>query len=43
MPLWKITDKGPLKVKKTQFKEEKLLEEHLEDWIAKQVDKQHPN
>ena len=35
MPLWKITDKGPLKVKETKFKEEKLLEEHLEDWIAK--------
>jgi hypothetical protein len=35
MPLWKITDKGPSKVKETKFKEEKLLEEHLEDWIAK--------
>ena len=34
MPLWKITDKGPSKVKKTKFKQEKLLEEHLEDWIA---------
>jgi hypothetical protein len=34
MPLWKITDKGPTKVKETKFKQEKLLEEHLEDWIA---------
>jgi hypothetical protein len=33
MPLWKITDKGPSKVKETKFKQEKLLEEHLEDWI----------
>ena len=35
MALWKITDKGPSKVKETKFKKEKLLEEHLEDWIAK--------
>ncbi|MBU1937155.1 hypothetical protein KKG05_07115 [bacterium] len=35
MPLWKITEKGPSKVKETKFKEEKLLEEHLEDWIAR--------
>lgn len=34
MALWKITDKGPTKVKETKFKQEKLLEEHLEDWIA---------
>jgi hypothetical protein len=34
MPLWKITDNGPSKVKETKFKQEKLLEEHLEDWIA---------
>ena len=34
MALWKITDKGPSKVKETKFKQEKLLEEHLEDWIA---------
>jgi len=34
MPLWKITDKGPSKVKETKFKQEKVLEEHLEDWIA---------
>lgn len=35
MPLWKITEKGPSKVKETKFKQEKLLEEHLEDWIAR--------
>lgn len=34
MGLWKITDKGPSKVAETRLKEEKLLEEHLEDWIA---------
>ena len=34
MGLWKITDKGPSKVPETKFKQEKLLEEHLEDWIV---------
>lgn len=34
MGLWKITDKGPQPVQKTKFKQEKLLEEHLEDWVA---------
>ena len=34
MPLWKITDKGPSKVKEIKFKQEKLLEEHMEDCIA---------
>lgn len=34
MALWKITDKGPSPVKETRFKDEKLLEEHVEDWIA---------
>lgn len=34
MTLWKITEKGPAKVKETKFKQEKLLEEHLENWIA---------
>lgn len=34
MPLWRITEKGPSRVKETKFKQEKLLEEHLEDWIA---------
>jgi hypothetical protein len=34
MGLWKITDKGPSKVEETKFKKEKLLEEHLEDWIS---------
>jgi hypothetical protein len=35
MALWKITNGGPSKVKETKFKKEKLLEEHLEDWISK--------
>jgi hypothetical protein len=34
MGLWKITDKGPTKVSETKFKQEKLIEGHLEDWIA---------
>ncbi len=34
MGLWKITDKGPIKVSETKFKQEKLLEEHLENWIS---------
>ena len=34
MPIWKITDKGPTKVAETRLKQEKLLEEKLEDWIA---------
>lgn len=34
MGLWKITDKGPTKIAETRFKQEKLLEENLEDWIS---------
>lgn len=34
MTLWKITTKGLAPVRETKFKDEKLLEEHLEDWIA---------
>lgn len=34
MGLWKITSKGPLKVAESSAKQEKLLEENLEDWIA---------
>jgi RecB family endonuclease NucS len=34
MGLWKITDKGPQAVHETKFKQEKMLEEHLEDWIC---------
>lgn len=34
MGLWKITEKGPEKVVETVFKSEKLLEEHLENWIC---------
>lgn len=34
MGLWKITDKGPFKVKETKFSQEKLLEENLENWFS---------
>lgn len=34
MPIWKITPDGPVKVAETKLKQEKLLEEHLEDWIV---------
>lgn len=34
MPIWKITDNGPAKITETKFKQEKLLEEKLEDWIV---------
>ena len=34
MPIWKITTKGPVKVIETKLKQEKLLEENLEDWIV---------
>lgn len=33
MPIWKITPKGPIKVSETKLKQEKLLEENLEEWI----------
>jgi hypothetical protein len=33
MPIWKITPRGPVKVSETKLKQEKLLEENLEDWI----------
>jgi hypothetical protein len=33
MPIWKITDQGPIRVAQTDLKQEHLLEEHLEDWI----------
>lgn len=32
--MWKITEKGPQKIVETRFKQEKLLEENLEEWIA---------
>lgn len=35
MSLWKITDKGPIKLGETKFKKENMLEEHLENWIEK--------
>jgi hypothetical protein len=34
MPFWKITDRGPSKVKEIKFKQGELLEEHLQDWIC---------
>ncbi|GAB4358967.1 MAG: hypothetical protein Kow006_27770 [Gammaproteobacteria bacterium] len=34
MPIWKIDEKGPTKLPETKLKQEKLLEEHLEDWIV---------
>src|SRR5215211_2703607 len=34
MPIWKITAKGPTKVSETELKQEKLLEEKLEDWVV---------
>ncbi len=33
MPIWKITSEGPAKVAETKLKQEKLLEEKLEDWV----------
>lgn len=34
MSIWKITSKGPIKVKETKLKQEKIREESLEDWIV---------
>lgn len=34
MGLWKITDNRPTKVEITKFKQEKLLEEKIEEWIS---------
>jgi hypothetical protein len=33
MPIWKITEEGPIEVDQTELEQENLLEEHLEDWI----------
>lgn len=33
MPIWKITDGGPVPVAETGLQQESLLEKHLEDWI----------
>lgn len=38
MALWKLTDDGPRQVDTTRFRDEDLLEEHLEDWIANYPD-----
>ncbi len=35
MGLWKIKNNEPTKVAETKFKKENLLEENLEEWIAK--------
>ncbi len=34
MPIWKVTDTGPVQVAETELRQENLLEEHLEDWIV---------
>jgi hypothetical protein len=34
MPLWKIIDNSPSKIKETKFKQKKLDEGHMEEWIA---------
>lgn len=34
MSIWKITSNGPIKVAETKLKQEKFLEENLEDWIC---------
>jgi len=33
MPIWKITPTGPVPVRETGLRQEKLLEEHLENWV----------
>jgi hypothetical protein len=33
MPIWKITDQGPVQVAQTDLKQEHLLEQNLEDWV----------
>lgn len=33
MPIWKITDRGPVQVPETDLRQEHLLEEHLEAWL----------
>lgn len=38
MALWKVTEDGPRQVETTRFRDEDLLEEHLEDWIEKHPD-----
>jgi len=34
MPIWRITESGPKKLPETKLKDEKILEENLEDWIV---------
>jgi hypothetical protein len=33
MAIWRITDKGPTRVAETRFKQERFLEEKLEEWV----------
>jgi len=33
MPIWKITPTGPVPVRETGLRQEKLLKEHLENWV----------
>ena len=34
MPIWKITDNGPVEVTETRLRQLDLLERHLEDWVV---------
>lgn len=34
MPIWRITDQGPVQVAETKLREQHVLEERLEDWIV---------
>jgi Endonuclease NucS len=34
MPIWRISEKKPISISKTNLQNESLLEAHLEDWIA---------
>jgi hypothetical protein len=34
MPIWKITEDGPVEVTETRLKQIDLLERHLEDWVV---------
>jgi len=34
MPIWKIEGNSPVKVSQTKLNQEKLLEQHLEDWVV---------
>jgi len=38
MGIWKIESNTPVRVSQTKLKDEKLLEQHLEDWVATDTD-----